>query len=74
MKRYEIAEVFTKSLKEKLINTFYNDKLILDVSVEVLEIVIDWDGGGRYEDVINIKVLLESKTGKTKKWENYYYF
>ena len=74
MNKQELSELFTDSLKTKLLGTFYRDRKICDLKVEILQ--EDWEdeGGGGSYDTIHIKVKTQSPKGKNSIWVNYWIY
>lgn len=75
MNREELSNLFTATLKSKLINDKYNNRRICDVKVEISQGHYE---GNEYEDgdsfdEIKIKVKTSSPKGKNSRWENYYF-
>ena len=64
----ELNSLFTEALKQKLLGTKYNDRIINDVQVEISkEYWQDEYVGGEF-DKIEIKVKTLSPKGKNSKW------
>lgn len=68
-----IQKLLLQSLKSDWIGKTYRGRIVVDIQLEICEreYTTDWGGGSFTE--LNLSVLTETKSGRSKKWEIIYF-